>query len=520
MDGHTTQNSVEHVAAATDSPQQETAPRLQQDNGVDVVVDAVDERVADAVDDGVADAVDDGVADAVDNRVADTVDNRVADALDDGVADAVDNRVAVALDDGVADTVDDAVADTVDEIADAVDGIADAVDVVNFLVDQVVNGDGQWGPEGGRAQQTVVSSCGPRSLSRVSLVPYRNHSDSSSSSSSSEDEAAGNADSSDDSDDAVSEPRPSAKRKGPPGRLQGRPRTVGLKTPGELDIDELPPIEELHITVPQAELRQAGIVHSVVDRLLVIESCAGQPVLDLDSVLFVSGGAPLGQVFDVFGPVSRPFYVVRFNSAQELAGQGLAPGTAVFYAPLHADVTLYVLESEVRKLRGSDASWENNNEPPPECVDFSDDEQERQVRRNRKLRGDGQLDQGGRRPRAPAKQAGTDGRSPQPCPPARVARTQHRFPAAWPPFPPPRWPPARPAWSMPPPPYPNIWGPPPPPGAWPGPWNSPHVPPPDLSSPPPRFHAPPEAMAVQRTQMYDPVPDLHRILTTPPPPLL
>lgn len=34
-----------------------------------------------------------------------------------------------------------------------------------------------------------------------------------------------------------------------------------------------------------------------------------------------------------------------------------------------------------RRMKGSDASWEHNNEPPVACLDYSDDEEERQARR-------------------------------------------------------------------------------------------------------------------------------------------
>ena len=38
----------------------------------------------------------------------------------------------------------------------------------------------------------------------------------------------------------------------------------------------------------------------------------GNPALDLDSVLFLdSGSRVLGRVFDVIGPVQRPYYCVR-----------------------------------------------------------------------------------------------------------------------------------------------------------------------------------------------------------------
>jgi hypothetical protein len=34
------------------------------------------------------------------------------------------------------------------------------------------------------------------------------------------------------------------------------------------------------------------------------------------------------------------------------------------------------------RIKGSDASWEDNNEPPPRCLDYSDDEEERRARRS------------------------------------------------------------------------------------------------------------------------------------------
>jgi hypothetical protein len=34
------------------------------------------------------------------------------------------------------------------------------------------------------------------------------------------------------------------------------------------------------------------------------------------------------------------------------------------------------------RIKGSDASWEDNNEPPPKCLDYSDDEEERRARRS------------------------------------------------------------------------------------------------------------------------------------------
>jgi H/ACA ribonucleoprotein complex non-core subunit NAF1 len=50
---------------------------------------------------------------------------------------------------------------------------------------------------------------------------------------------------------------------------------------GELASCDLPPIEDLQITVPEAECFQVGTVSSCVDDLVVIRSLPGMPVLDL-----------------------------------------------------------------------------------------------------------------------------------------------------------------------------------------------------------------------------------------------
>ena len=45
---------------------------------------------------------------------------------------------------------------------------------------------------------------------------------------------------------------------------------------------------------------------------VVVKSLANTAAIDLESVLFLEKGSrTLGRVFDVFGPVSRPFYAVR-----------------------------------------------------------------------------------------------------------------------------------------------------------------------------------------------------------------
>ncbi|KAG0724073.1 H/ACA ribonucleoprotein complex non-core subunit NAF1 [Chionoecetes opilio] len=116
---------------------------------------------------------------------------------------------------------------------------------------------------------------------------------------------------------------------------------------------------------------------------LVVESLPNLPPLDLDSVLFVGPERrSLGLVFDVFGPVAQPLYVVRFNSAEHVAESGALPGEEVFFAPASDQHTHYVLLDELLRCRGSDASGLQGNElGPGEISDFSDDEEEARARR-------------------------------------------------------------------------------------------------------------------------------------------
>ena len=114
---------------------------------------------------------------------------------------------------------------------------------------------------------------------------------------------------------------------------------------------DLPPVEELNISVPEAEVVKIGSVSSWVEELVVIESLPGNPAIDLDSVLFIeSGGRALGRVFDVIGPVSRPFYCVRFNSVAHIKQTGVERGMDVYFAP-RTEHTTFVFLEQLMKMK-------------------------------------------------------------------------------------------------------------------------------------------------------------------------
>lgn len=122
-----------------------------------------------------------------------------------------------------------------------------------------------------------------------------------------------------------------------------------------------------------------------MEELVVIESCSGIPAIDVDSVLFLDNGQrALGRVFDVFGPVSQPYYSVRFNSDKHIQEKGLERGMDVFYAP-KSEYTSFIFLEQLMRLKISDASWKDDEEPPPQFLDYSDDEEERKAKQTRAI---------------------------------------------------------------------------------------------------------------------------------------
>ncbi|CAG2170198.1 unnamed protein product [Oppiella nova] len=143
----------------------------------------------------------------------------------------------------------------------------------------------------------------------------------------------------------------------------------------------------MSISVAAEELSQLGTVASIVDQLVVIQSFRLMPALDLDSVLFLKDGQPLGQVFDVFGPVVEPRYAVRFDTADEITARQISVGTPVYFATQRQQpITSYVFAEQLRQMKGSDASWKHNNEPPGDVVEYSDDETEQMDRHRQRAK--------------------------------------------------------------------------------------------------------------------------------------
>ncbi|KAJ8686355.1 hypothetical protein QAD02_022149 [Eretmocerus hayati] len=136
------------------------------------------------------------------------------------------------------------------------------------------------------------------------------------------------------------------------------------------EFDDLPPIENLQISVPEVLCDPLGEVAWTVEQMVVVRPKPGKPTLNLDTVLFINKGQrALGHIFDVFGQVSEPHYCVRFNSSDHIKESEIKVGMTVYYCP-NSEYTSLVFLSELTKMKASDDIGED--EPP----EFSDDEQE------------------------------------------------------------------------------------------------------------------------------------------------
>lgn len=153
----------------------------------------------------------------------------------------------------------------------------------------------------------------------------------------------------------------------------------GPRTRNELAVDDLPPIENLTITLSEeTPIERIGYIRHIIEgKLIIIESLLHSPPLNDDSVLFNRDRRSIGLIFETFGAVEQPYYSIRYNDIESIHQRQIELNQEVFYAPKETTYTKYVFVQELKALKGSDASWEDDNEPPKSAIDYSDDEQER-----------------------------------------------------------------------------------------------------------------------------------------------
>jgi len=114
---------------------------------------------------------------------------------------------------------------------------------------------------------------------------------------------------------------------------------------------------------------------------VIVEGSEKHNPLSEGSILWITEKrSPLGLVDEIFGPVKTPYYIVRYNSENEVPA-GIQTGTLVGFVPEFVD---HVLNDKNLYRKGYDASGENDEEVLDE-FEFSDDEKEAEYKRMMKM---------------------------------------------------------------------------------------------------------------------------------------
>lgn len=114
---------------------------------------------------------------------------------------------------------------------------------------------------------------------------------------------------------------------------------------------------------------------------VVVEGVEKHEPLNEGSILWMTESrTPLGLIDEIFGPVKNPYYIVRYNSENEVP-EGIRGGTLISFVPEFAD---HVLNNKDLYEKGYDASGPNDEEVSEEA-EFSDDEKEAEYNRMQKM---------------------------------------------------------------------------------------------------------------------------------------
>ncbi|XP_010323717.1 H/ACA ribonucleoprotein complex non-core subunit NAF1 isoform X2 [Solanum lycopersicum] len=159
---------------------------------------------------------------------------------------------------------------------------------------------------------------------------------------------------------------------------------TGVKGPirSKNEVQVLPPVPEVTATLqPHHQMQPVGVVSSTIGAQVVVEGVEKHTPLCDGSILWITESRfPLGIVDEIFGPVKNPYYIVRYNSENEVP-PGIHPGTLISFVP---EFSSYILNDNSLYKKGYDASGENDEEASED--EFSDDEKEAEHRRMLKMK--------------------------------------------------------------------------------------------------------------------------------------
>jgi len=152
----------------------------------------------------------------------------------------------------------------------------------------------------------------------------------------------------------------------------------GIKSKYEAEV--LPPVPKIEIQLePHHQTLPVGTISAIMGERVIVEGSVQHNPLNEGSILWITESrTPLGIVDELFGPVKNPYYLVRYNSEEEVPA-GISAGTNVSFV---ADFADHILNMKELYAKGYDESDPVGNEEEEDLPDFSDDEKEAEYKRS------------------------------------------------------------------------------------------------------------------------------------------
>ncbi|XP_019159134.1 PREDICTED: H/ACA ribonucleoprotein complex non-core subunit NAF1 [Ipomoea nil] len=156
------------------------------------------------------------------------------------------------------------------------------------------------------------------------------------------------------------------------------------------EVKDLPYVPPVNVTIqPHHQTLPVGNISSIIGAQVIVEGVEKHNPLNEGSILWITESrSPLGIVDEIFGPVKNPYYIVRYNSENDVP-VGIQQGTSISFVQEFAN---HVLNDKNIYKKGYDASGENDEELSEEA-EFSDDEKEAEYRRLMKMKKRGTSEQ-------------------------------------------------------------------------------------------------------------------------------
>lgn len=156
-----------------------------------------------------------------------------------------------------------------------------------------------------------------------------------------------------------------------------------IKSKNEI-IDDVAPELAPDFSVPEkAQIEFAGYIHNVSEKMVLIRAgTSGEyRILKENSIFCFEDKTPIGILYETFGRIQSPIYVVKFNSPDKAKSLRDRIGQKVYYV---VSSSSFILTAEIKKIKGCDASNKHDEEVPIEEQDYSDDEKELELKRKKK----------------------------------------------------------------------------------------------------------------------------------------